>query len=491
VYLLVPISHDDMRGRRWPVVTLGIILACFIAFVATLIAQPSAEAEVSRTAKAAVEDLAAHPYLRPKPPLDAVVTRYLAAAPPAQRSAFEAARAAPTKTSDVDRAIEQSELDVLTEDLAEAIDATPTHRFGYVPGENNVLALFTYMFMHGGWAHLVFNMWFFWLCGCNLEDRWGRVVFLPFYVAGGVAAALLHKLAAPDSAIPLIGASGAVAAAMGAFLVSFFRTKIRFFYGVWLLVRLKVGTFGAPAFVILPLWLGGELLWGVLGKADGVAHWAHVGGFAFGAVVALVLKQTGFEKTLDDAVEARVTVKSDPRLARAGELIDDGRPREAITVLDALARESPRSTDAWLELLRAAKAAGDRDLELRAYTRLITLYLDLGAVDGALSLWDEARLLGVGDAVSVAARARVASELGRRGDAPRALVVFESIVRSGLHDEAAARAVFAGATLAASVRRRDQARELYEAVRRSPFATPEMSATANREIAELGAAIEL
>jgi membrane associated rhomboid family serine protease len=491
VYLVLPITHEDMRGRRWPVVTTAIIAACFLALVATLIARRGTDAEISRTGNAAMEYFAVHAYLRPKPPLDVIVARYLATAPGPQREKLRAAIAAPTKASDVDRGIEQSELDVLTDDLAQALEATPTRRFGYVPAENNVLGLFTYAFMHGGWAHLIFNMWFLWLCGCNLEDRWGRIVFLPFYVVAGVVAALAHKLAVPDSEIPMVGASGAVAAAMGAFLVSFARTKIRFFYAVWLIVRIKVGTFAAPAFVILPLWLGGELLWGVLGTSDGVAHWAHVGGFAFGAIVALVLKLSGFEKKLDEAVETRVTVKNDPRLVRAGELIDDGRPREAITVLDALAREDPRNTDAWLELLRAAKEVADRDIELRAYTRLIVLYLDLGALDGAVSLWDEARLLGVGDGLSTGARARLAAEIGRTRDAPRALVVFESIARSGLHDEASARAVLAGATLAASVSRRDQARALYEAVQRSPFATLEMSETAQREIAELGPAIEI
>jgi membrane associated rhomboid family serine protease len=491
MYLVVPISHDDMRGRRWPIVTTVIIAACFFAFVATLLARSGSDAEVSRTGKAALEYYAAHPYLRPKPPLDGVVARYVAALPPPKRDALQAALAAPTKVSDIDRGIEQSELDVLTDELADALDATPTRRFGYVPAENNVLGLFTYAFMHGGWAHLVFNMWFLWLCGCNLEDRWGRLVFVPFYVTAGVVAALAHKLAVPDSNIPIVGASGAVAAAMGAFLVSFARTKIRFFYAVWLIVRIKMGTFAAPAFVILPLWLGGELLWGVLGRSDGVAHWAHVGGFAFGAVVALVLKATGAEKKLDDAVETRVTVRNDPRLTRAAELIDGGRSREAILVLDAFARESPRNADVWLELLRAAKEAGDRDIELRAYARLIVLYLDLGMLDAAFSIWEEARLLGVGDRLASGARARLASELSRTGTAPRALVVFESIARSGISDEAAARAVLAGATLAATVGRRDQARPLFEAVQRSPFATLEMSETADREIAELGPAIDI
>jgi len=107
--------------------------------------------------------------------------------------------------------------------------------------------------------HLLFNMWFLWLVGCNVEDAWGRLLFPAFYLSGGAIAGLVHAGMMGSSSLTLIGASGAVAAAMGAFLVGFARTKIRFFG----LLLIRPMTFAAPAYVMLPLWVTGEFVSGV------------------------------------------------------------------------------------------------------------------------------------------------------------------------------------------------------------------------------------
>src|SRR5262249_51878812 len=159
-------------------------------------------------------------------------------------------------------------------------DDVPIRVFGYVPAKNNVVGLVTHMFLHGGWLHLFGNLWFLWLCGINFEDRWGRKAFLPFYLASGIVAALVHKLCVGEagSHMPLVGGSGAIAGAMGAFLVCFGATRIKFFY-FWV----RWGTFHAPAYVMLPLWFLEQLMWGLASMGgDAVAYWAHVGGFVFG-----------------------------------------------------------------------------------------------------------------------------------------------------------------------------------------------------------------
>jgi len=162
------------------------------------------------------------------------------------------------------------------------------------PDKSPWLSVLTSMFLHGGWLHIIGNMLFLWVFGDNVEDRLGKLGFLLFYLAGGVAAAALQFVFAPESTIPNVGASGAVAAVLGAYL--FLYPRARVLTGValvfiWTLVEL-------PAIVVLGLWFVLQLFSGFAGLGaevnSGVAYWAHVGGFAFGFVfAALVLRRRG------------------------------------------------------------------------------------------------------------------------------------------------------------------------------------------------------
>lgn len=152
-----------------------------------------------------------------------------------------------------------------------------------------VLALFTSMFLHGGWIHLLGNLWTLWIFGDNVEDRLGRAKYIGLYLGGGIAAALLHIATNPHSAVPTIGASGAIAAVMGAYFRFYPLAKVEtlippFFLGP---------TFVLPAVLFLGWWFllqffNGALTLGLGGRAfSGVAWWAHVGGFLFGLTVCL------------------------------------------------------------------------------------------------------------------------------------------------------------------------------------------------------------
>lgn len=140
--------------------------------------------------------------------------------------------------------------------------------------------LLTSMFLHGGWFHLLSNMWFLWVFGDNVEDRMGHGRFLLFYLLGGVAAALAQGLFMPSSFTPMIGASGAVSAVLGAYYVLFPRAYV---VSVVLFIFPLFLTF--PAAVYLGYWALLQLLQGLLGL-PGVAWWAHLGGFLFGALLA-------------------------------------------------------------------------------------------------------------------------------------------------------------------------------------------------------------
>jgi membrane associated rhomboid family serine protease len=180
--------------------------------------------------------------------------------------------------------------------------------WGIVPGRyadaahlfslgEKILPLFSSMFLHGGWLHLIGNMWVLWIFGDNVEDRLGHFKYLGFYLLSGLAAALFHIFTNLHSVVPTIGASGAIAGVMGAYFRFFPRARVEtlippFFFGPF---------FELPAIVFLGFWFLLQFFNGALSLAahgqsfGGVAWWAHVGGFAFGLAVALLAGRTARE----------------------------------------------------------------------------------------------------------------------------------------------------------------------------------------------------
>jgi membrane associated rhomboid family serine protease len=154
-----------------------------------------------------------------------------------------------------------------------------------------LLTLVTSMFIHGGWLHILANLWTLWLFGDDVEDRLGSWRFLGLYLAAGLAAGGLQTVLFADSTIPTIGASGAVAGVMGAFLLLFPRARIEVLVPIFFFIDL----WRVPAILYLPFWFVGELFSGTLALAvpnfANVAFWAHIGGFLAG--MALVTQLVG------------------------------------------------------------------------------------------------------------------------------------------------------------------------------------------------------
>lgn len=153
------------------------------------------------------------------------------------------------------------------------------------------VTLITCMFAHGGLAHLVGNMWFLWLYGDNVEDAFGPVRFVVFYLACGVVGALAHGWVDPGSEVPVVGASGAISGVIGAYLLIWPRANIRVFY--WLFVF--IGTVHVPAFFVLGLWFAEQLyaLPDALAGLGGVAIAAHLAGFVTGLALTPLLRRPG------------------------------------------------------------------------------------------------------------------------------------------------------------------------------------------------------
>jgi membrane associated rhomboid family serine protease len=157
------------------------------------------------------------------------------------------------------------------------------------PGKVVLLALLTSMFLHGSPAHLFGNLLFLWVFGNDIEHRWGRGRYLLLYLLGGVAASLAHVLTDPGSTVPIIGASGAIAAVMGAYLVCYPATRVKtiIFFGFMLLRKIK-------AVWLLLVWFALQFL--LVGADSGVAWAAHVGGFVFGVLVGVLWRRRGNER---------------------------------------------------------------------------------------------------------------------------------------------------------------------------------------------------
>jgi membrane associated rhomboid family serine protease len=169
-----------------------------------------------------------------------------------------------------------------------------------VNGGSSWYTLFTSMFLHGGWLHLLGNMWFLWLFGNNVEDIMGHARFFVFYFTCGLAAAGAQILAGPSSAVPMVGASGAISGVMGAYVVLYPRVRVRTITWLILIFRLSV-----PAWLMLGYWFFLQVAGASVDPVGGVAVWAHIGGFITGAVLINVFKSGALQQRREQFLAAR------------------------------------------------------------------------------------------------------------------------------------------------------------------------------------------
>src|ERR1700722_3208867 len=188
------------------------------------------------------------------------------------------------------------ELSLHSSDRVEAFFATfsltPAH-LTQAPSPDSYLTVFTSMFLHGGWMHIIGNMLYLWIFGRNVEDSIGHFKFIVFYLLCGTAAAAAQVAIAPDSTVPMIGASGAISGVLGAYLLLFPRARVLVLFPIWIFWRV----FYLPALLLLAFWFAMQLLSGLaVLNTDidgGVAFWAHVGGFVAGMLLIPIFKKRG------------------------------------------------------------------------------------------------------------------------------------------------------------------------------------------------------
>jgi membrane associated rhomboid family serine protease len=389
--MLIPIKHENMEARRWPVVTLALIAINTAVFLFTMSAIDNEAPELGEIKSHILILAALHPELKLQPESQHLVDGFKESHPDQWKqvqspyrdimNAYDAKIRMMEDTSKL-----QSEMDSLNTQFLSLSKTSITEQYAFVPAQPTAISYLTANFLHGGWLHLIGNMWFLWLAGFVLEDVWGRWLYSLFYLIAGAAALQFYAWSNPGSITPTLGASGAVAALMGAFLVRFPKMKIEM---AWLFF-FKIYRFKAAAYWLLPFWLAIEIFYGSLfGSSSGVAHWAHVGGFLFGAVAALAIQHSGIEHKTNKAIEEKLGWTNDAELEQASSMMDHGQLPDAIALLTNYVAVKPNSLDAWNLLRTIYERQSDNKSYLDATVRTCALHLKAHEVEVAFKDYAE------------------------------------------------------------------------------------------------------
>ena len=378
--ILIPLKHENMQGRRWPVITFAVITLNIIAFLGTHWTIEAQSQQYSPKRFEVAIHLAVLAATHPELTLDDYSRKFVEFVseqyPDDWAQISSSSREAVDEWEEdirtKDAAALQAEMDNLSHQFEEAQQSSILGHYAFLPAHPSGISYLTANFLHGGWLHLIGNMWFLWLAGFILEDNWGRAIYSIFYLVAGAVALQFHGWMYPHSFVPLLGASGAVAALMGAFLVRFPKLKIEMFWAAFY-IR---GRFKAPAWCLLPLWGLMELFYGsIFGQASGVAHWAHVGGFLFGMLAALGLRYSGLEQKASSKIEEKVSWTADPGIVQATELMDQGKLDEAAAKLREHLATKPDSLDAYQILQKLSWRKGDMAGHQAASVKACQLHL--------------------------------------------------------------------------------------------------------------------
>lgn len=427
--MLIPLGHEDQTVRRLPWVTFTLVALNVILFLTIGRSALRADIRALVALNEAETYWDEHPYLE----LDDIVRQELMSRyGQEQFEILEAAKDSPLNPPPEDPEVREREqvlLDQLVGVYLRAREAQPFLKWGLIPGQFSLMALFASMFMHAGWLHLLGNMFILYLAAPSVEDAYGRPLFIVFYLTSGAVAALVHVAMHPDSLVPLVGASGAIAGIMGAFLVRFARTRIKFFYWFGLIFR---GTFSAPAWVMLPLWLIEQLWYGSLtNSGDGVAYWAHVGGFVFGGVAAYAIRTFKIEEQyIHPRIEAAISLSQHPGLEQGMALLEQRNFEGARESFQRVLADDSRNVDAHLGLWESYAQAEDPARGASHLARVVENELRAGEVQLAYDHWREAANAGV--SVPAALAFRLATQIAEGNEAD-AVEVYRAVT----HDESA------------------------------------------------------
>lgn len=483
--LILPIAQEDNTVRRTPWVSfaaLGLNVAIFLLVL--LAANPAtASRAVHQRAIETWQYLAARPYLA----APSALTRLL---DPEEARELEEGRSnvAPEDLPpEADIAAEQAELQALADRIDEALRMFPARRWGYIPAEGGVAPLVTSIFMHAGWLHLIGNMLFLFLSGPFIEDRYGRPLFAAFYLLAGVVASASHGMHDPSSSVPLVGASGAIAGLMGAFLVRLGASRIQFLIIPFILMPFRYFKVFLPAFVVLPLWLLQQLWYARTAPEAGVAWWAHIGGFAFGVAVAGALRLARVEERwIDAGIENEISIVQHPGLEKSIDFRTAGNLEAARREIRGVLAAQPQNVDAWTEAYEVALAGADSAEAGRTAQRLLEVHLRKGEKELAAHVITDAWERVTPEKLPMRFLMAAAAFYEKDGDARTALDMYAYATRRSPEDPSTFRAWFRQAEILRQSGDLKGARAAYESARRHPACIEPWPRTIERTLAQLG-----
>jgi membrane associated rhomboid family serine protease len=483
--MLIPLRHENMQGRRWPVITFAIIAINVIVFFGTHWTIDKQGQELGQVKLHLVLLSAMHPELKiPAQAQDFVTsirTKNARLWKEAQNPNRDLVDVWDTKfrvQDDTD--VLQQEMDSLGASYAQLNSASLLSKYAFIPARPTLLSLITANFLHGGWLHIIGNMWFLWLAGAILEDTWGRVIYLAFYLVAGALALQVHAMVYPGSFTPTIGASGAIAGLMGAFLVRFPTTKIEMGY----LFFYRFYRFKMAAYWLLPLWFLVEILYGSVGQSSGVAHWVHIGGFGFGALIALAIQKTGLEQMAEKGIQDKISWVSHPLLAEASEQMEKNQPDLAAANLQKLLKEKPDSIDAYRMLQRIFWQKNDLPAHRDALAKLLGLEIKANDHEGALQTYQDFRN-GGGEKLPAPLWLEFCRQLETQPDVSRAADEYLGLAQAYPAEKQGLLAqMAAGRIYLKRMDRPADALRLYEAAQASSIPHADWQATIDRGIAE-------
>jgi membrane associated rhomboid family serine protease len=345
--LLLPIGIHENEVRRHPIVSYTIMAVTLVVFLLTTLLpyQRDLRRQVGAAAQETFQFFEDHPYLEAPPEIRPLIPDDVAAELSEARSLALTQQNGPSQHQ---LEVDQGKLNALSANFGEIRARLPSFRYGLIPSAPTVYGFVTYIFLHGGWLHLLGNLLFFFLSGPFIEDLYGRPLFLVLYLAFGATAGLAHLELAGSSSAPLIGASGAIAGVMGVFCFRLFNKHVRFLCIPFIVLPFWHFTFKVRAIFVLPLWFAEQVVYARFSPDAGVAWWAHIGGFLAGLVAALLIGILGVERHIvNPAIEAKVSWTQDPRLSQAADALAAGNHGRAMGLARAVATDQPRNSEAW------------------------------------------------------------------------------------------------------------------------------------------------
>jgi membrane associated rhomboid family serine protease len=455
--MLVPIGHENMSARRWPLITLGLIVINVVVFLGTQRAMEKQGSQLVQLRKHILVLAAMHPQLLLTPEAQELID-YVR-----NHHAKYWAKLQDSNAPVIDEwdARTQAEMDSLSGQYSQLMATSISQRYGFVAADPRLITYLTSNFLHGGWWHLLGNVWFLWLAGFVLEDAWGRPLYLLVYLAAGAVSCQFDAWSDPGTIVSSIGASGAIAGLMGAFLVRFPKMKIRmmWFFDLGLFPFWR---FWMRAYWLLPIWVLMEINYG-MGPADSIGHWAHVGGFIFGAVAAVALRYSGLERKVNRAIEEKVAWASPAAITQANELMEHDRLDEAAAILNDYLATEPESVGGW-NLLLGIHWRNHKIPECReAAIKLCGLHLQAGECEAAWQDYNEFLNLG-GDKVSPAVWLELCRVPEQQQDFRRAVGEYEKLAAAYPSDRQSLMAQLAAARICLKrLNRPEDALRFYEA----------------------------